>query len=490
MNSPDEIPFNSFIELDRNSETAIYLQLSNQFAKAIQLGFLPAGTKLPGTRKLSLIFQLHRNTIVASLHELEAQGWIEIIPNKGSFILNSANKSFENSSNKKYSSLNLYPTKSGFEFEKSILLDHPYEEFSERLFLTDGTVDHRLTELKIPAKLYSSVLKRSSSIQKIKQNNNDYFLKNFANYLNITRGLRIEKENILITRSFEISLSITSKIILKKDDFVAVTELSYYKSNMIFQSNQAKIIQIKQDEFGINIDHLRSICNEKQIKILYLSPHQHYPTTVSLQSERKIELLQLANEFGFVIIEDDYDFDFHYNHQPKLPLASTDQHGMVIYTGKFGQYLAPGYRIGFVVAPKDFIEEAKKHLAILDQQVDPIIEQVLGEMIDEGDITRTLKKIRKTYKERRDYFCHHLYESLHDKIDFTLPKGGLAIWIKFKQPINLMQLKKDCAIDGLFIPQTVLYQTKNITAMRVGFAHLNFEEIEEIISILKKNINN
>ena len=168
-----------------------------------------------------------------------------------------------------------------------------------------------------------------------------------------------------------------------------------------------------------------------------------------------------------------YDFDFHYNSHPILPLASSDQNGMLLYTGKFGNYLAPGYQIGFIVAPKDFIEEARKHLSILDQQVDPFIEQTLGEMINEGEINRILKKLRKTYQERRDYFCKKLKVELEQYLHFNVPTGGLAIWINFNQSINLMELKRNCAKKGLFIPQTILYQTKKRKHFKISFIALS-----------------
>ena len=488
MNSPAEIPYKSFIEIERNSDTSIYLQLANQLAKAIQLGYIPSGTKLLGTRQLSEILTLHRNTIVNSFQELEAQGWIEIVPNKGSYVLSQSSQKFQKTIVPKQFSINLYPDKTGFQFEQSILLDNPYESFNQRLYLTDGTIDHRLAELKLPAKLYSAILKRKTSISKVNQPKNDYFLKNLANYLNLTRGLHISKENILVTRSSEISLFLIAEILLKQNDVVAVSNLSYYKSNMIFQTQFAKIKQIKTDEFGIDTDDLRRLCEQFPIRIVYVTPHHHYPTTVTLSSQRRVELLQLSQEFGFAIVEDDYDFDFHYSNHPILPLASSDQNGMVIYTGKFGHYLAPGYRIGFIVAPKNLILEAKKHLSILDQQVDPFIEQVLGEMISEGEINRILKKHRKTYRERRDYYCQKLKTELNDLISFTNANGGLAVWINFNQPINLMELKRNCAKNELFIPQTILYQTQHQTGIRLGFAHLNFEEIDEVVSILKQEI--
>lgn len=488
MNSPAEIPYHSFIEIDRFSETPIYLQFANQFAKAIQLGHLPIGTKLLGTRQLSVIFNLHRNTIVNGFQELEAQGWIEIVPNKGSYVLSQSTQKFQKTIIPKQFSINSYPEKTGFDFEQSILLDNPYEDFNERLFLTDGTLDHRLAELKIPAKLYSAILKRKTSISKINQSKNEYFLKNLANYLNLTRGLHISKENILVTRSAEISLFLIAQILLKQNEFVAISDLSYYKSNMIFQTQHSKIVQIKTDEFGLDTNDLRKLCEQQSIRFVYVTPHHHYPTTVALSSQRRIELLQLSQEFGFAIVEDDYDFDFHYNNHPILPLASTDQNGMVVYTGKFGNYLAPGYRIGFIVAPKNFIQEAQKHLSILDQQVDPFIEQTLGEMINEGEINRVLKKLRKVYRERRDYFCSRLKTELGQYLHFNIPTGGLAVWIQFNQSINLMELKKNCAKNGLFIPQTILYQTKNLTAMRIGFANLDETEMNHIIDILHQCI--
>ena len=222
MNSPAEIPYKSFIEIERNSDTPIYLQLANQLAKAIQLGYIPSGTKLLGTRQLSDVLHLHRNTVVNGFQELEAQGWIKIVPNKGSYVLNQSSQKFQKTIVPKQFSINSYPDKTGFQFEQSILLDNPYENFNERVYLTEGTIDHRLTELKLPAKLYSAILKRKTSISKVNLSKNDYFLKNLANYLNLTRGLHISKENILVTRSSEISLFLIAQILLKQNGYVQI----------------------------------------------------------------------------------------------------------------------------------------------------------------------------------------------------------------------------------------------------------------------------
>lgn len=103
-------------------------------------------------------------------------------------------------------------------------------------------------------------------------------------------------------------------------------------------------------------------------------------------------LLALAKEFGFAIIEDDYEYDFQYDGVAMLPIASADTNGLVIYLGKLGQSLFPSFQTGFIVAPKNVISEAKNYLQLLDEQGDLIQQQMLSELIHEGEIHRLMKK--------------------------------------------------------------------------------------------------
>jgi GntR family transcriptional regulator/MocR family aminotransferase len=157
---------------------------------------------------------------------------------------------------------------------------------------------------------------------------------------------------------------------------------------------------------------------------------------------------------------------------------------MVIYIGSFGKSLAPGFRTGFIVAPENLMAEMRKYLGIIDRQGDILMERALGEMIEEGEIHRYLKKSLKVYQERRNHFAELLKENLDELIQFQKPSGGLAFWLEWNIPVNLMQLSRNCAQNNLFIPKTLLYQTKDITAMRLGFGNLNFEEMEKSIDIL------
>jgi GntR family transcriptional regulator/MocR family aminotransferase len=384
-----------------------------------------------------------------------------------------------------------YPEKTGFHFVKSNILSNPFEYSSLPLQFNDGSTDIRLNQFDQLSQFYSAPMKRKSILRKWEKQSpegNSYFREQLANYLNYSRGLHISKDNLLITRSTEMSLYIISKLLLVAGDTVVVGQLNNFTANMIFQDAGAKIQTIPIDDQGIDTDSLRHLLQTQKIRMIYVTPHHHYPTTVTLNPERRIELLKLAEEYGFIILEDDYDYDFQYEKGIAMPMASADIEGMVIYIGTFGRSLAPSFRTGFVVAPKNLIPELQKYASLIDQQGDLFLEHVLGEMIDEGNIHRFLKKSLKIYRERRDHLCTVLDEQLSSIVSYQKPSGGLAIWLEWNHPISLLRLAQACHKSGLFIPKNILYQDRNTIAIRLGFGHLNTEEMTKSIEILHEKI--
>ncbi len=487
MNSPVKLFLASFIQIQRHLQTPIYLQIANQLMSAIQRGILQSGQKLPGSRTFSMELEVHRNTVTAAYEELNQQGWIMVQRNKGCIVLPFSNKNSKKQTEVRHMEAK-YPEETGFSFKKSNLLDNPFDYIPCDYVLNDGTPDIRLTQIDDISRFYSANMKRKSNRKKMgyyNQEGSEYFKKHLSNYLNLSRGLQVSPQNLLIARSIEMSLYIISQLLLKPGDLVIVGELGYFSANMIFQKTGATIQTLPVDDDGLCIDSLKEICEQQMPRMIYITPHHHYPTTVSLSSKRRVKLLDLAQENGFIIVEDDSDYDFQYEKLNNLPLATTDRYGMVVYVGSFGKSLAPGFRTGFIVAPQNLMVEMQKYLGIIDRQGDVLMEQALGEMIDDGMINRHLKKSVKVYKERRDHTVKLLHLYLNDWIDFKIPSGGLAIWLRWKKQVNLMQLSHKCQKKQLFIPKTILYQNKKMTALRLGFGHLTFDEMENCILIIK-----
>src|SRR5690606_15329308 len=118
--------------------------------------------------------------------------------------------------------------------------------------------------------------------------------------------------------------------------------------------------------------------------------------------ERRLALLQLAARYKFAILEDDYDYDFHYASKPIMPMASIDTKGSVIYIGTMTKTLAPSIRFGFMVAREGFINAATTFRKYIDTQGDSLMENALASMLADGTITRHIKKSLKLYRDRRD----------------------------------------------------------------------------------------
>src|SRR5690606_5888720 len=232
-------------------------------------------------------FEVNRNTLIKSFEDLHAQGWIEIIPNKGTFIL--SNQKGQKSKAKSQKSVEIIPKlNSGFSFQKSTILENPIEKSSIPLQFNEGLPDMRLAETEVLSKIYLSKLKNKNhkkSWEQVAHESSDYFKTQLVNYLNVTRGIHISKPNLLTTNSREMSLYLVSKLLISPNDKVVVAHLSYYASNMVFLNAGAKIIPIPIDKNGISTKHLRQVCQEQNIRMLYLTSHHHYPTTVSLSAK-------------------------------------------------------------------------------------------------------------------------------------------------------------------------------------------------------------
>ncbi|WMI69235.1 PLP-dependent aminotransferase family protein [Mangrovimonas sp. YM274] len=490
MNSPVNDLLKQLIFFEKSSSTAVYIQIAQQIINAIQRGYLSKGTALPGTRSFSQIFGIHRNTAVAVYDELASQGWVEILPNKGTFVLLPEQRTAPiKASAQQIDQVYNYSKTTGFPFQQSFHLASTAQETNAKYTINDGQPDLRLHPVHQFTRWYSAAMKRKSLIAKWNHTSElsaSLFETQLCNYLNATRGFHIQPNNLLSTRSTEMSLYIVSQLLMNQGDLVLVGQLSNYASNMIFQQAGAVIRTIPVDEYGLDVDYIRTHFIKRSIRCVYVCAHRHYPTTKTLSAERRLKLLELAKEYQFAIIEDDYDYDFQFEGSAMLPMASADANGLVIYLGKLGQSLFPSFQTGFVVAPENLILEAKNYLQLLDRQGDLIQEQMLSELISEGEMYRLIKKNVIVYKQRRDCLCNLLKIHFKDGISYEIPTGGLAIWLEFKSKISLVKLSEQAEKHDLFLPKTILYQDVETCAIRFGFGHLNQEEIQFVVEQLKR----
>lgn len=142
-------------------------------------------------------------------------------------------------------------------------------------------------------------------------------------------------------------------MLLKPGDVVLVERLSYPPAWEIFRQLGARLVTVELDDEGCRVDQIDALCRLHKVRMLYITPHHQFPTTVSLPAGRRQQLLELARQHDFCVVEEDYDHEYHFAGRPYLPLASDRQQRHVIYIGSLSKSLGSTFRCSFIVAPAE-----------------------------------------------------------------------------------------------------------------------------------------
>ncbi|MEZ4884111.1 MAG: PLP-dependent aminotransferase family protein [Chitinophagales bacterium] len=486
------LPYRLLIEIDKSCSQPIYLQIVNGFIQQIQNGIIKSGIKLPGSRKLAELLDVHRKTVVTAMEELYAQGWVELVPYKGTYIASCLPEvKSKNWSNEVVNST--MPDTAGFEVQGVVPSKIP-TILTQRLAFDDGYPDVRLAPVEEMATAYARNLRRYAGSSVLSYGNlygQEQLRLVLSEEFNVTRGLRSTADNILITRGSQMAIYLTINTLIHKGDKVIVGETNYHVANRCFQMVGAEMLRIPVDKDGLLVDEIETLCIQHKIRAIYVTSHHHHPTTVTLKPERRIQLLVFAEKYRFIIIEDDYDYEYHYGNSPVLPLASADRQGLVVYIGSFSKLTAPVFRLGYVIASKNVITELVKLRRVIDLQGDAVLELAFAEMMEAGIIRRYLKKALKQYRIRRNIFCDLLQNNLADVVNFDVPSGGMAVWGQFTEKVSLVELSKIAPKYDVYIGDGQIHNplNKNLNNTRLGFASMNEQEMEEAIGVLAQVIH-
>lgn len=487
-------PFFSTLSLSKSISIPVYSQLSEHLTAAIEEGVLQPATRLPGSRQLAQLLGVHRKTIIRAYDDLLAQGWLESKTGSGTYVAGHLPiiKPGEIGARPQAAD----PVRlAGFNFQPGAHLEREFVKDGATYHLDDGFPDPRLAPLHDLSRAYRTQLIMGNTYHRLGYDDPQgslWLREELATHLYETRGMKVTKENILITRGTVMGLYLASTGLLQPGDRVVVGAPGWLSANANFRQAGANLIQIAVDEYGIQIDKLEQVCKKKEVRMVYLTSHHHYPTTVSLRAERRIQLLQLSVKYGFIIFEDDYDYDFHYQNKPLSPLASADKAGMVLYCGSFTKTISPAFRVGYLVGSADVIRHLAKLRRIIDRQGDTMLDNAMAELLQNGIIQRHLRKSVRVYRQRRDVFCNLLQSELNNWLSFHLPEGGMSIWTKFDPAIDLLKFAGQARQKDLYFSDGYIHRSafNQINATRLGFASSTIHELEQCVDIMKRLLVN
>lgn len=465
--------WNFEIQLDEQSDKAIYLQIADAIIKDIHSGRLKAGDTLPGSRHLAQLLKVNRNTVVEALHVLTIEGWLISKERQGTFVADTL-PDFKDAQK----------TIDVITDIKSTVNKHLH------LQIDDGHPNSKIAPITELARAYRQIFNQKARWQMMGYGNvlGDLEFRNIiVQMLNHQRGMQVDEQNICITRGSQMAMYLTAQCLLTNGDYIMVENPGYKPAWSAFESPGAKLLPVNVDKDGLIIDEvLAYLKSRKRIKAIYVTPHRQYPTTVTLSLKRRLELIQLSNEYDFTIIEDDYDNEFHFGYRPVLPLSSFTELKKYVYMGTMSKVVAPALRIGYLVSKDDtLIEKVGSLRKIIDVQGDSIMEQAVLQLIKDGTIKRHIKKATNHYKAKRDLTATLLKKHLKNKATFVVPEGGLAFWIVPNTQIDWLQVSQKLKSKGIKITTPDMYSfAENINGIRLGYGSLSEKELEEGIIAL------
>ena len=469
------------IDIDRAAALPPFLQIARSLAADIQRGRLRPGDRLPGSRRLAASLHVHRNTVLAALAELMAEGWLETMPGRGTFVA----RGIVHPRGRPLSRRPGLRTHVPFTLPEAPAAYRPPNLPRGTLNLSNGAPDVRLVPARSIGRAYRRALAlRGADLLAYGDPEGHPALRSaLASMLASTRGLSVTADDVLVTRGSQMALTLVARALLRAGDTVAVEQFGYRPAWEAFRAAGATVVPVAIDRDGIDVDALTRLANRMTLRAVYVTPHHQYPTTVTLKAARRLALLALARAQRIAIIEDDYDHEFHYDGRPVLPLASADHPGLVVYIGTLSKILAPGLRIGYVVAPPAVLRSVAAIRSLLDIQGDLPTEAAVATLIEDGELQRHVARVRRVYANRREILASSLRRTFGDGVEFTLAPGGMALWVRLRMSVDVEAWARRSVQHGVswYTGRRYAFDGQPKPFARFSFAWLNERELPEAV---------
>jgi GntR family transcriptional regulator/MocR family aminotransferase len=481
------------VAVDAASTTPLFLQIARAISDDVTRGRLRPGDPLPGTRSLADDLGVHRATIVAAYEELIAQGWATARSGHATTI---ATTSPDVAIHRPRAAPAHAPRAAGFDLAPAIgdrLHAPPAITQASTISLWGGVPDTRLIDLDAVGRaLRRATRTHGRSLLRYAEDPRGHpaLRAALASMLAASRGLAVTADDVLVTSGSQQALDLAAHALVRPGDAIAVEALGYRPAWAAFQRASAELVPIAVDSEGLRTADLAAVLRRRRIRAIYVTPHHQYPTTVVMSPRRRASLLELARAHRFAIVEDDYDHEFHFDGRPVLPIASADRTGQVIYVGGLAKSVAPGLRIGYVVAPAPVLARLAEERAISDRHGSRIVEAAVAELLDDGHLQRHIRRARRIYLERRDVLAAALRKKLGARLAFEVPAGGLTLWAR-ADGIDVEAWRERAARKNVLVQsgKGFTYDGSRLACLRLGFAAGTPRELVNAVDVLAATVS-
>jgi GntR family transcriptional regulator / MocR family aminotransferase len=457
--------------LDKRINTPLYVQLYTYIKKEIETGGIPTNSLLPSIRYLSEHLKVSKNTIENAYQQLVAEGYAESKPRSGLIVLEIEAPP--------------QPLRSLMDSVAGGAVTNSQTKW--RYDFKYGDIDSHHFPLKLWRRcLQDSIIESESDLFIYGDSRGDNGLRTeIASYLFQARGVICSPDQIVMCSGTQNAISLICQLLSLNGKSIAFEEPGYDGVRAVFANHGCSIVPIPLEQDGIDITRLE----KSREKLIYITPSHQFPCGMVLPIQKRLKLLEWANQNASYIIEDDYDSEFRYQGQPVPSLKALDSNENVIYLGTFSKCFLPAARMSYLVLPPELLNVLRERLPHYNQSSSPIIQKAMYLFMKHGYFERHVRKMRKIYQSKHRALLQAIDEYLGNRVEVVGSKAGLHLLLRVENPLG-EDLVENASTHGVKVYQTDKYwlnrQHGEPSLIMLGFGGLTEKEIGEGVQLLHK----
>ncbi|MFQ6100986.1 MAG: PLP-dependent aminotransferase family protein [Anaerolineae bacterium] len=481
------------LQLDSESKLPAYMQIRNQLREQILRGDLPADAQLPPERTLAQSLGVSRTTVVSAYGELKAEGLVKGHVGRGTLVVGGA------------AWMDAQPIAWPAHFSSlgRRLVQHaqPAELLTLRrlsaqpdvISLALGLPDPTLLPPERLQQAWETVVERVgvAAVGTCPVQGTLAVREVIAARMR-ERGVTVGPEGMVLVNGSQHGLDLLLRLLAEPGDTVLVEAPTYFGALQSFLALGVRLVGVPVDEEGMDVERVEFLLARYRPRFIYTVPTYQNPTGATMSLERRERLLALSQRYQVPIVEDDPFGDLYFDQPPPPPIKTLDQHGHVLYLSTFSKSLAPGLRVGWLVASGPLVERAALLNRVTELQPNTVGQHLVVEFARQGWLEDQVALARSVYRARCQAMdaalrCHRL-----SGLCWVVPEGGMFLWLHLPEQVDAQHLLVETGQQGvLFLPGHLMYSAggpRNVC--RLNFSIPDQEAIEQgvatIVAALKR----
>lgn len=294
-----------------------------------------------------------------------------------------------------------------------------------------------------------------------------------------------------MTTGSQQALDLISRVFIEEGDIIGVGSPTYLAALSAFRQFSPQFLTIPVGDEGLDLETLeeeleRLRARGKSMKMLYTVPSFQNPTGVVMPQPNRGKLLEMAEEYDFLIVEDNPYGYISFEGEPPKPIKALDEGGRVLYLSTFSKIVSPGLRIGWVTAEEEFVEKLAIAKSAVDLCSDGLSQYVASELLAKGVVERQIRRVTDVYREKRDLMLESMEAYFPKEAEWNRPRGGLFLWVRLPEGMDASKMVFEAVERGVaYIPGSNFFTDPSKTNyMRLNYSFPSKEDIVEGIKIL------